>query len=169
MTETPAKTRDRKKTLFALTASDLMTPAVVTLPEEMLLPAAARLLHRLQVSGAPVVDHQGRCTGVLSATDFMHRAEADVAGGRESRDDDAFNTGWQVIEVEALPHDEVRDHMTAGPVTVSPDRRFVRMAEMMMEAQIHRLIVVDAESHPIGVVTTTDILAALVREGKTIP
>jgi predicted transcriptional regulator len=40
------------------------------------------------------------------------------------------------------------------------------MAELMMEAHVHRLIVVDAESHPVGVVTTTDILAALIREAR---
>src|ERR1700692_3062900 len=118
-----------RKPLFALTARDLMTPAVVTLPEEMRLPAAAGMLNRLQVSGAPVVDHHGRCTGVLSATDFMRWAENDGAGEQESCGCYALGMGWQVIEVKELPHEEVRDHMTAGPVTVSPETSLAGMAE----------------------------------------
>jgi predicted transcriptional regulator len=31
----------------------------------------------------------------------------------------------------------------------------------MLDAHIHRLIVVDSADHPIGVVSTTDILAAI--------
>jgi predicted transcriptional regulator len=34
---------------------------------------------------------------------------------------------------------------------------------MMMDAHIHRVIVVDSENRPIGVVSSTDILAAVAR------
>jgi DNA-binding protein Fis len=61
--------------LLTLTAADLMTRAVVRLPEEMPLRDAARLLLQNQIGGAPVVDAQGRCVGVLSAIDFLRLAE----------------------------------------------------------------------------------------------
>src|SRR5262245_55009740 len=63
------------KPLLALTARDLMTTDVVSVPQEMSLQGAARLLSRASISGAPVVDADGRCVGVLSATDFMVWAE----------------------------------------------------------------------------------------------
>jgi len=153
--------------LFTLTAGDLMTPAVMTLPEEMRLPAAARLLRGRQVSGAPVVDSQGRCTGVLSSSDFMHWAEGDSPRPRSHCHDNSLFTAWQNPELKEMPHDEVRDYMTADPVMVVRDTPLARMAELMMEAHVHRLIVVDAELHPVGVVTTTDILTALIREART--
>src|SRR5262245_58405041 len=68
--------RTTTKPLLALTAGDLMTRDVLTLSQEMSLRDAARLLVRHQIGGAPVVDAQGRCVGVLSATDFVRRAEA---------------------------------------------------------------------------------------------
>ena len=63
------------KPFLALTAADLMSPAVVVIPTSMSLQAAARLLSRFAISGAPVVDAEGRCVGVLSTTDFLARVQ----------------------------------------------------------------------------------------------
>jgi CBS domain-containing protein len=54
-----------EKQFLALTAADLMTAPVMTIPEETSLREAARLLHGAHISGAPVVDADGRCVGVL--------------------------------------------------------------------------------------------------------
>ena len=59
----------------SLTASDLMSRAVLVIPHEMSLRGAARLLSRTHLSGAPVVDCDGHCVGVLSTTDFMRFIE----------------------------------------------------------------------------------------------
>jgi CBS domain-containing protein len=139
-----------------------MSFPVTTIPENMPLREAARLLSRERVSGAPVVDAVGRCVGVLSATDFIRWAEK---GGQADKihctRPAEFHSEWQVIDLEFLPNDEVRWHMTADPVTVAPDTPMAQLARMMLDAHIHRLVVVDAKRHPIGIVTSTDILAAV--------
>ena len=71
------------KPFFALTASDLMSRDVVTIPEEASLQTAADLLFQHQISGGPVVDTEGRCIGVLSAADFMHWAKDGGQGAEE--------------------------------------------------------------------------------------
>jgi len=68
---------------------------------------------------------------------------------------------WQVVDVEKLPTDEVRRFMTPDPVTARPDTSIRVLARMMFDAHIHRIIVVDEERTPIGVVSSTDVLAAL--------
>jgi CBS domain-containing protein len=68
---------------------------------------------------------------------------------------------WQVVQVESLPTDEVRKFMTPDPVTVRPTTGIRKLARMMIDAHIHRIIVVDEERRPIGVVSSTDLLAAL--------
>jgi len=68
---------------------------------------------------------------------------------------------WQVVEVEELPDDQVRFHMTGDPVTVSADEGIQRLAHRMINAGVHRVIVVDGQNHPIGIVSGTDILAAV--------
>jgi CBS domain-containing protein len=59
-----------------LTAGDLMNRDLVVIPRQMLVREAARLLHRAQVSAAPVVDEHGRCVGLLSPADVFRWVEA---------------------------------------------------------------------------------------------
>jgi CBS domain-containing protein len=198
--------RKKRKPLRALTAGDVMSHAVVLLREEMLLREAARLLRQAQVSGAPVVDEQGRCVGVLSAADFLRWAEQEGRGtekapvpacpyqvkGRLLTGEEAVictlaegycplqvmrpTTGGrhtalctlpsgifsdQQQAVEDLPGDAVRRYMTADVVTAGPRTPLPRLARMMIDAHIHRIIVVDKKKRPIGIVSSTDLLAAM--------
>jgi CBS-domain-containing membrane protein len=66
-----------------------------------------------------------------------------------------------VVEVEKLPTDQVRGFMTANPVTTQPATSIRVLARMMIDAHIHRIIVVDEKRRPIGIVSSTDVLAAL--------
>ena len=61
-------------------AADLMTTPVRTIPQEMSLREAAHLFLRDRISGAPVVDADGRCIGVLSSSDFVTWAGKDGNG-----------------------------------------------------------------------------------------
>jgi CBS domain-containing protein len=70
-------------------------------------------------------------------------------------------TDWQVVDVEKLPTDEVRQFMTPDPIAAHSATSIRVLARMMIDAHIHRVIVVDAERKPIGVVSSTDLLAAL--------
>src|SRR5262249_54031616 len=160
------------------------------------------LLCQNSISGAPVVDAQGRCVGVLSAMDFVRlagRRDAPTAPqsaprpltcgfqaqrpdphGREQTictlapgacpvqmkqvDPDGREfllcsephsvlADWQVVEVEKLPTEEVRHTMTADPVTVPPDTAITTLARLMIDAHVHRVIVVDEEHRPVGIVS----------------
>ena len=148
------------KPFLNLTANDLMSRNVVMLPKEMSLRVAAHLLAQNQISGAPVVDLEGRCIGVVSATDFMKRAEkGDDAAKFESTGD--CHCAWQMLDVEDLPLDQVGGHMTRDPVTVTPQTSIVTLARLMLDAHIHRVVVTDADRRPIGIVSSTDLLAAI--------
>jgi CBS-domain-containing membrane protein len=202
-----------KKALTELTADDLMAGDIVLLPEGMPLRQAARLLLKNQIGGAPVVDSEGRCVGVLSSIDFLRLAERreDVtnpagpplpvtcsfqmkrrtADGRDvilctlapgvcpiqarqsgpkgedmlvCREPRCVLVDWQIVEMVKLPNDEVRQFMTSDPVTVKPETPIRTLARMIIDAHIHRVIVVDNERRPIGIVSSTDLLAALAQD-----
>jgi CBS-domain-containing membrane protein len=143
-----------------LTAADVMSRDVVTIPETTLLHHAAHLLARKQISGAPVVDDSGRCVGILSATDFVRHVESGpepvhVTQGRW------FCSDWQVVNLEMLPKDEVRRHMSTDLVTADPATVITDLARRMLDAHIHRIVVLDKDRHPVGVVSSTDIVAAV--------
>jgi predicted transcriptional regulator len=146
------------KPLFALTAADLMSQPLVLIPQEMSLAGAAHLLTQAQVSGAPVVDGEGRCIGVISATDFVHLAEqgrGSVCGCAD------IYQSWTIVESEEENAETVQNFMCADPVLIAPNTNLGDLARMMLEAHIHRLIVARDDGRPIGVVTSTDILAAV--------
>jgi CBS domain-containing protein len=204
--------------LLALTAADLMSRNVVQLPEHMPLRDAARLLLRNQIGGAPVVDKEGQCVGVLTAIDFLRVAgkpnqisdplspalpntcpfwvkqrdddgkEIEVctlplgvcpiqmqrvdARGNETiicRQPHCVLTDWQIVDLEKLPVTEVRHHMTANCVTVPPGTSIRELARVMIDTHIHRVIVVNEERRPIGIVSTTDVLGAVAYAEDNIP
>src|SRR3989442_7976247 len=93
------------KSLHYLTAEDLMSRDVVTVPAGMSLRGAAVLLSRAQVSGAPVVDRDNRCIGVLSTADFLKLAGNPARGRCTSS---CVCSEWQVLELESVPEDSVQ-------------------------------------------------------------
>src|SRR5262245_39110788 len=118
------------KPLHDLTAGDLMKRPVVTIPQELTLRAAAGLLQRERISGAPVIDHQGRCVGVLSATDFLRRAGGEPSVARPMPTEECFSD-WQVVDVETLPTEEVRFHMSSDVVTAPAEMPIAELSRMM--------------------------------------
>jgi CBS domain-containing protein len=68
---------------------------------------------------------------------------------------------WQVLDFGDLPDEEVRRYMTPDPVTVPPDTPVRALARTLIDAHILRVIVVEEERKPVGVVSSTDLLAAL--------
>lgn len=159
--------RPTTKPLLTLTAADLMSGPVITIPKEMSLQGAAHMLTRFSISGAPVVDNEGRCVGVLSTRDFLSWAEKGEHANERNRGGVAdAHTAWQVLDVQTLPKDEVARYMTADPVTVSPALGITDVARIMTDAHIHRVIVVDGRDRPVGLVSSTDILAAVAYAGN---
>src|SRR6185369_2285054 len=91
------------KSLFSLTAADLMSASVVMVPEDMSLKGAAHLLAQAAVTGAPVVNARGRCVGVLSATDFVHWMDRDHRSIAACAASPAFCSSWTIVDPETLP------------------------------------------------------------------
>src|SRR5262249_39929285 len=70
---------------------------------------------------------------------------------------------WQMVEIESLPTEDVKHYMTGDPVTANTATPIAALARLMTNEGVHRLIVVDAARRPIGVVSSTDLVAALAR------
>jgi predicted transcriptional regulator len=66
-----------------------------------------------------------------------------------------------MVEMEALPVEDVRHYMTAEPVTVEPSASIREVARRMLDAGVQRVIVTDSAGGPVGVVSVTDLVAAV--------
>lgn len=127
-----------------ITASDLMNPEVLTVPDSLTVRDLARFLVDNDITGAPVVDREGRMIGVVSVVDV---AEA-VASGQSAF---GVEDGTQVTVAEVLH---------PGVYTVAEEAGVAEIAKLLLEKHIHRLVVMRDE-RPVGVVSTSDLLGLL--------
>ena len=110
----------------------------------------------------PVVDDDGRCVGMLSATDFVQWAgESGKADPPVGTPVAGYYSDWQMVDLDALPGNEVRAYMSTDLVTAEPSTLITNLARWMLYVYIHHIIVLDERRRPIGIVTSTDILAAV--------
>jgi CBS domain-containing protein len=156
-------THTAARPLLELTAADLMSTPVRTIPQETPLREAAQLFTHDRISGAPVVDTAGRCIGVLSSSDFVIWAGKD-GNGQVTH----FIALWgETIDIDESPDNEIRHYMTAQLVAVAPTAPVGELAQKMVDAHIHRVLVVVDQNRPQGIVTSTDILAAVARAAQS--
>ncbi|MFP3939898.1 MAG: CBS domain-containing protein [Thermoanaerobaculia bacterium] len=159
-----------------ITAADLMTPDVLTVPEEMTVRELSTFLMDNEITGAPVVDAEGRLVGVVSAVDI-----ADMAAGEEAGDEggDGPGRGFYDRAFEDTLSRDIREEL--GPVegdegevrvgeimnpevySVPEDAAVAQVAMTMLSHHIHRLLVIE-ESRVVGIITTSDLLGLLVDE-----
>jgi CBS domain-containing protein len=157
-------------------AGEIMLPRVITLSPTDSLAHAAGLLLREQVSGAPVVDGGGKCVGVLSAADVL-AAEGKVEAERQKEAESnlwhsqlalpmsVYESRLAAIRDKIAPAagQPVERFMTSDIVSVAPDAPALQVIQNMVDAHIHRVVVLDEERRLRGIITTIDVLAALLR------
>ena len=142
---------------------DLMNPDIMTVADDMTTDELARYLVEREISGAPVVDSQGRLIGVVSMTDIGRNVAepADFASSRGSdfyRDAAADLTledlGQRYVEERAVV---VRDVMTPVIYQVPVTASVADAARIMIDEHIHRLVVTEGKE-PVGIITSMDVL-----------
>jgi len=137
---------------------ELMNPDVVCARPEMTVAEVGKLLALRGVSGAPVVDDQGRILGVVSQNDLVRHASvavtAEESGRFYSSDPDYRDIGALQVDVSDTPVTEV---MSKQVHTVSRETSAAIAANIMRERRIHRLVVTDC-ARVVGVITSLDLM-----------
>ncbi len=139
-------------TLWAQTASDLMTTNPLSIDQDSTVPEAIAMLTDHGFTAAPVIDDAGRPLGVVSRGDILihDRARSIVGPSGES---EGLERGGDPTRV--------RDIMTPAIFSVAPDTAATRVVEEMLALKVHRLFVVDGDGTLVGVITALDVLRHL--------
>ena len=146
-------------------AMDVMTTNVITVTPETTIEALAALLGQHGISGAPVVDADGKLIGIVSEGDLIHRAETQTerrTERRRARWFDAF--GWErdLARDYVKAHGRtVRDVMTRDVMTVSETTELDEIANLLETRRIKRLPVV-RDGRVVGIVSRANLVRALV-------
>lgn len=131
--------------LRSLRIDDVMNHAVVRVSESSTMEEIAEHLRQHDVSSAPVVDGNGSCVGMISASDFLKR-DARIAAG----------------ENIAPADDLVGNHMAKGVQSIGLNELMLKAAVIMCATHLHHLPVMDDDQQLVGVISTMDIAAAVV-------
>ena len=153
--------------LLSLRVEDVMSRKVVQLNAGDTMAEAARVFDQHDISGAPVVDEQGRCVGVLTGSDFIMRERTQAAVDEHShpevehvlvqdRPDGPYH-------IEEISENLVSNHMTAAVQAVAKSSSILDAARIMCAEHIHRLVVLDEAERPAGLVSSLDLVAAMVK------
>ncbi|MFO1095333.1 MAG: CBS domain-containing protein [Planctomycetaceae bacterium] len=147
---------------WRLCAADLMTAPVLNIPHDTSLREAARLLQGSHISGAPVIDQHGHCLGVLSSNDFVTWAGDDERRPQGPASHCGFIAPWgEMIDIDDSPELEIQHYMRSPPIAVDPATPLGELAQLMVDSHIHRVLVAADQDRLCGVVSSTDVLAAL--------
>ncbi len=125
------------------TVADIMATRLITVPSDMNIHEAIRILLDKRISGAPVVDENGALVGMLSKKDCLK------------------------IVFSSQYHDDwggpVSDFMSAPVETLDPDLDLVSVAQAFLDSHFRRFPVV-RDGRLVGQVSRYDILKVLAEE-----
>jgi len=153
--------------LLSLRVTDVMTESPVQLRAGETMLDAARTLQRHSISGAPVSNDQGQCVGILTAVDFVsHMVTSPAEGaaaGSEVEEVLVQDAAGEPYHVETMRRDVVQNFMTEEVRSISKTAPIMEAARAMCESHIHRLVVLDDQNRPSGLVSSIDLVAAMVK------
>jgi predicted transcriptional regulator len=134
--------------MTTLRVGNLMTVDPVVIDPDASAHDAEMLLKSYRISGLPVtVD--GAVVGVISQTDLLNAHSSELIGAN-----------WDRVKVRHL--------MSRPAVTVHLATTVTRAARLMLDEHIHRVVVVDDEGAPVGVLTASDLLRVLLPEEDSL-
>ena len=146
-----------------------MSTPVLSVTAASPLQEAVQLMSDHHVSGLPVVDAMGVLVGELTEQDLMVRESGFDAGPYVMLLDAVIYLrnplNWDK-EVHQVLGSTVGDVMSTTPHSCSGELPLPAAAKQLHERSTQRLFVLDAEHHPIGVLTRGDVVRALAVAGE---
>jgi len=146
------------------TVGEVMSAPVLTVTAETPLQYAVSLLNDHHVSGLPVVDGEGVLIGELTEQDLMVRESGVDVGPYVMLLDSVIYLrnplNWD-RQVHQVLGNSVGDLMHRDSHSCEVSLPLPKAASMLHEKGTQRLIVVDAQRHPVGVLTRGDVVRAL--------
>lgn len=127
-----------------LKVDDYMHRHPVTFTADMPVEMAVDRLIRGRQTGGPVINSEKRIIGFISEQDCLQRMLMSTYHDQQSA--------------------RVADVMQSDVLTVKPYDGIIDLAQMMLKAKPKLYPVVDDDGHLLGIITRTDVLAAIDKE-----
>ncbi|OGR05719.1 MAG: hypothetical protein A2511_16870 [Deltaproteobacteria bacterium RIFOXYD12_FULL_50_9] len=150
-----------------LTAKDIMTKEVLTVPMDMQVEELAAIFCHKKISGVPVLNASGDLFGVVTENDLIDQTKKlHIPTVITILDSVIFleKPGKFEQEIKKMAGQTVQDICTRNPITVNTDTPIEELASIMADNNMHTLPVLEY-GRLVGVVGKTDIIRTLIRHG----
>ncbi|MFZ5809803.1 MAG: DUF190 domain-containing protein [Chloroflexota bacterium] len=130
-----------------LTVADIMTHPAMVVRTHDTVGYAAQLMAKHGIKRLPVLDENQRIVGVLSRVDILRLVAQKESRNRENPPRGAARC--------------VGDVMSSSIPLVRYDATLVKIVDALLEGGAHRVIVVDKNNKPIGLISDSDVVARI--------
>lgn len=142
--------------------AEIMKKDVVVIKKGTSYQEVAEILVKNKISGAPVVDKEGKIIGVISEKDLFR---AVYPSYREFYESPESHLDFEKLEEEAKKAGgkKVEEFMSPRLITANPDTPVLKIGALMVATGIHRVPVVE-KGKVVGMVSRRDIYRAILKE-----
>jgi len=142
---------------------DIMSTELLTIKENTQIRDVIKIFVNNEISGLPVLDSDGYLAGVVTSTDVLEKESSHAFYNS------LINKNYELELLEDVKFFDqpISSIMTEDLYTVEPDTTIAKMAKIMYEKKIHRLLVTEYNKL-VGIVTTFDLLKLLATSDEEV-
>lgn len=154
---------------------DIMTKDVITVREDETVRVAFKRILEHNITGAPVINKEGKVVGIISEKDVLRVAKkfstkrtynitpfSFIQKFKGFIEEDTLEILIDTKVIDEISRILVKDVMTKEVISVSQNEKVENCAKIMQSKRINRIPVIENEKL-IGIITRTDIVKALVK------
>lgn len=143
-----------------ITCADIMSKDVITVEFGTPLQEAWTLLRRHKIKALPVIDRSRRVVGIVTQSDFMKHAQLDEFHTFGQK----FNAFIRrTLHTHSEKPEVVGQIMTSPVKTANTSSHIVELVPLLSDAGFHHVPILDEERKLAGIVTQSDLVAAIYR------
>ena len=142
---------------------DIMSKEVVSVKPEDNALGVLNLLFKMQISGLPVIDAQGKLVGMFTEKDILSYVLPSYIEkvGRFIYEENPKSTKKKFTDLAKV---KVSQLMRKDVITTSEETTLCEVARIMLTQKARRIPVLDKTGNVAGIVARCDILKALAKE-----
>jgi CBS domain-containing membrane protein len=158
-----AEVQAYRRRMDEIVCEDIMSRDVLTVEYGTPLQEAWALLRAHHIKALPVVDRARRIVGVVTLADFLKGADLDVHDGWAGRLRSLIRPTPNSHTDKA---ESVGQIMSRQVRVASHDRPISELVPMFAATGHHHIPIIDAERRLVGIITQSDLVAALCRSDQ---
>ncbi|MCJ8519620.1 CBS domain-containing membrane protein [Pseudorhizobium tarimense] len=143
-----------------VTCGEIMSGDIETVSPQTSLRVCWKLLAQGPLKALPVVDEKSELVGIVTQTDFMRMSVLNDRGTLSLR----VRAG-RILPSGGGPK-RVGEIMTRRVQSALPETKIAKLVPPMADMGLHHMPIVDDNNHVVGMVTQSDLIAALFRNSR---